>query len=619
MTSSGGSFTALDLRKICERGFNFVDSVNVHYIDLAQSRTALQFVFSRLSVPAPRSESWYHQVFANFDKDKDGLIHFNEFFEIAGQYYAYHLNKNNVISVTSDDSEVASAQKRLLSITTQSTINIRKDVLVPENRGRLAIFDNYDFLEKAGEGSFGKVLVVKHKMTNQFRACKAVSNHSKTHVSLINNEIEALTKLDHPNILRLFETYHDGSNVYLITELCQGGPLFDRILFHYEKLKEPMTEGQVAMYMHQILSGIGYCHKVGIVLRDCKPENIMFLDRSRDSPIKLIDFGLACSLQKLEETAKEVKIPRKGFMGAVARALPSLPNGKNVVKKHERVRHMPRAGTASYMSPEMLNGQYNEKTDLFSAGIVLYQLLTGVHPFCVRGKDNEETVKQNILKNDVKFSEDLWSNLTGEAKSLVQQLLEKSPTKRIAAKDALRHPWFSDPEKPTLHGHNSQLTVSVFDGLKQYQSSSKLKRLVLKLLARELNDFQISGLRKKFLALDKEGRGFITFEDLKVGVKDLGLVIQDGDLELLVNTVGCGTEIGYNDFVAALIEKRLIFDKDQMKAVFNRLDIRNEGKLSIEGLKEVLVGEEFDQDEIADMFLEVQSGMDFHKFCDLIR
>ena len=127
----------------------------------------------------------------------------------------------------------------------------------PIYSGKLALFDNYEFFEKKGEGAFGKVMVVRHLRTGLMRACKCIQIKNKDQMKLINTEIDLMQKLDHPNILRIFESYHDDdTQVFLITELCNGSSLFDRLIFHERNLRTPMTEAQSADYTKQILQAI---------------------------------------------------------------------------------------------------------------------------------------------------------------------------------------------------------------------------------------------------------------------------------------------------------------------------------------------------------------------------
>lgn len=98
--------------------------------------------------------------------------------------------------------------------------------------------------------------------------------------------------LDHPNILKLYEYFEDDKNVYLITELCKGGELFDRIIEN-EFFSEPIA----AKIFRQILQSLNYCHKLGVAHRDLKPENFIFESKDMDSDLKVIDFGLSKIIQ----------------------------------------------------------------------------------------------------------------------------------------------------------------------------------------------------------------------------------------------------------------------------------------------------------------------------------
>ena len=305
---------------------------------------------------------------------------------------------------------------------------------------------------------------------------------------LMDNEIRLLKSLNHPHIMKMHEVYFEqasesgqaaSGNIYLVTELCEGGDLFSRILHHYERLKQPMTESHVAFMMQQILSATKYCHDQGIIHRDIKPENILFVDRSASSPLKIIDFGLANFHEKIREQAKEVKVARSGAMGRIARMLPSV-NGRHLIPWHERKRVMQKAGTPHYMAPEMIEGSYDQKADLFSIGIILCQLFTGWHPFYQPG-DDETAVRAKISNAEpVQFPMEIWSQVSPQARDLCKKLLEKSPKARLSATQALAHDWFQDPSKPSPFGNVEGLSVSIFDGLKQYQAYNKLKRALEK-------------------------------------------------------------------------------------------------------------------------------------------
>ena len=164
-----------------------------------------------------------------------------------------------------------------------------------------------------------------------------------------------MIETDHPNIIKLYEVYEDNRYIYLIMECCSGGELFDRILDRINS-KNLYTEKQACHIFKQMVSAICYCHSQKICHRDLKPENLLFLNSSEDSPLKVIDFGLSKIFTK--------------------------DNHKMTTK----------VGTAYYVSPEVLAGDYDEKCDVWSAGVILYILLTGEPPF--NGANDNEIYKR---------------------------------------------------------------------------------------------------------------------------------------------------------------------------------------------------------------------------------
>lgn len=175
-------------------------------------------------------------------------------------------------------------------------------------------------------------------------------------------EISIMIEMDHPNIIKLYEVFEDNRYIYLIMEECVGGELFDRIIDRINK-KKMFTEREAAVMFKQMMSAVCYCHSQKICHRDLKPENLLFLNTSDDSPIKVIDFGLSKLLDK-----KESKMTTK-------------------------------VGTAYYVSPEVLAGNYDEKCDVWSSGVILYIMLTGDPPF--NGANDNEIYRKIQAK---KFS-----------------------------------------------------------------------------------------------------------------------------------------------------------------------------------------------------------------------
>ncbi len=204
--------------------------------------------------------------------------------------------------------------------------------------------DNYDVIKQLGKGGYGKVYEVKNKKTGEIRACKHLSKLSIKNLAKFELEINILIKADHPNIIKLYEIFQSQRSLYLVMEEWKGGEVFDRIIDHIQN-KEMYSEKDAANIFEKLMSAVQYCHNNGICHRDLKPENLLYLNEGseKDNPIKVIDFGLS-----------QIFINR---------------------------RLSTKVGTAYYVSPEILKGDYTEKCDIWSAGVILYILLSGDPPF----------------------------------------------------------------------------------------------------------------------------------------------------------------------------------------------------------------------------------------------
>lgn len=163
-------------------------------------------------------------------------------------------------------------------------VRVRKSQLVSIKQGRLEDF--YTLLERIGEGSYGSVHKAVDLVTNDIVAIKSIRKpRDPNNLVEVIEEINILKNLEHPNIIRILEIIEDDMRFHIITELCTGGELFQRIL-----TSTSITEKDAAIYMKQVIKAVFYCHNAGIVHKDLKPENLVF--ESEDQEIlKLIDFG----------------------------------------------------------------------------------------------------------------------------------------------------------------------------------------------------------------------------------------------------------------------------------------------------------------------------------------
>ena len=213
-----------------------------------------------------------------------------------------------------------------------SSISFGKDNFVGKNDG--IFLENYDVIRLLGKGGYGKVYEVRNKRTGDIRVCKHLSKLSIKNLAKFQLEINILIKVDHPNIIKLYEIFESQRSLYLIMEQCKGGEVFDRIIEHIQK-KEMYSEKDASIIFLQLMSSVAYCHNHGICHRDLKPENLLYLNEGteKDNLIKIIDFGLS-----------QIFINRKLST---------------------------KVGTAYYVSPEILKGDYTEKCDIWSACVIL--------------------------------------------------------------------------------------------------------------------------------------------------------------------------------------------------------------------------------------------------------
>ncbi|CAI5485469.1 unnamed protein product [Closterium sp. Naga37s-1] len=219
----------------------------------------------------------------------------------------------------------------------------------------------------------------------------------------VRREVTFLAMLrGHPSVITLQEVFEDDKAIHLVMELCAGGDLFDRI-----KSQGQIPEPDAALVLKQLLEALLHCRSLGILHRDIKPENILLCSPSENVPIKLIDFGVATVLEE----------------GAMCREM---------------------AGTPEYMAPEVLDECYNYEADVWSAGVSLYVMLSGVPPFW---ESSNRTLEEAIKKKKVVFKYWKWATVSEEAKDLITRMLEKDPLDRITAREVLAHPWIQKHTK----------------------------------------------------------------------------------------------------------------------------------------------------------------------------
>lgn len=200
-----------------------------------------------------------------------------------------------------------------------------------------------------------------------------------------------MQQVDHPNIINYFETYEDESQLYLVMELCTGGDMSDKLAE-----KGVFSETRAANYLQKLVKAVYHCHSQNIIHRDLKPANVMFDERGE---VRVIDFGIS-------------------------------------IRADQRRTLLSAAGTPLYIAPEVFTNVYGRECDVWSLGVMLYEMLTGKHPFT--GNSLLE-VKVAIRDHRLLFPPD--KKIDESAKHLIKRMLERNVSKRITSEEILAHPW----------------------------------------------------------------------------------------------------------------------------------------------------------------------------------
>ena len=409
------------------------------------------------------------------------------------------------------------------------------------NQINCSIKDNYEIVSQIGKGGYAKVFEVRNKTTNAIRACKYISKAKMNEKTLKRTlrEINMLKKLDHPNIIKLYEVYESNKSIYLIMEKCNGGELFDNIIEHITKGKM-YSEKQVSEIILQILSAISYCHKNGICHRDLKPENILLLNKeneNEENKIKIIDFGLSqyISDKKLNS----------------------------------------RVGTAYYVSPEVLSGEYTEKCDVWSIGIILCVLLTGEPPF---NGANDSIIYNKIKNYNYHFSQK-WRDISNEAKDLVSHMLVPENI-RYDINQVISHPWFKKNAN-TTETNNVSLDYNM---LINYHKNNFFKKMVLFYISSKLDDKHLMEINKIFKLFDKDNDGQISLEEFHNTLNNYN--IKSDEINLLFNSLDMDKNgsINYTEFISAFLPRQIYFKDELLAEAFTFFDKRNNGTISREDI-----------------------------------
>ena len=347
--------------------------------------------------------------------------------------------------------------------------------------------------------------------------------------------------MDHPDIVRIIESFNTKNSYILITEYCEGGELFDQV-------KNQLSETQIAVIFKQILSGLAYLHSNNIVHRDLKLENILIheIEKSETTKedlfnIKIIDFG-------------------------TARIFGAGRNPQSIV------------GSSYYIAPEVLRQKYNKECDLWSVGVILYMFIVGHAPF--DGCDDEE-ITSNIQRGVYRKNDRRWIKASKEVKDLIQKLLTYRPSQRLTAIQALNHPWFKIADSNILYDNvPKDDIINCIRNLLTYNINNKLEELFLAYIIHNIpRDKEVKSAIKLFKLVNENKDGKLQKKELKKTllnfVSETFLIQNDFDDKFEMMDGNSKGYINYEEFLRASLDRKKILTEDILYYAFNYFDHGN--------------------------------------------
>ena len=491
----------------------------------------------------------------------------------------------------------------------------------------------YVELSDIGEGAYGVVKKVCLKNDpDTIRAMKVIPKENiieKEDGTKLVDEIEILKNLEHPNIMKIYECFNDKDNVYIISEFCDQGDLLGKM----DKLGT-LNQIVVKQLMDQILNAIAYLHTNRIFHGDIKLENVMLYKTSmresrRFSRINK-DLNKNKQLEKdIEKSFSKKFTSKRSFnyiedMNDYEVKLIDFGCSKYLVKKKDN-KLSGIVGTSIYCSPEVIDDLYDEKSDEWSCGVLMYILICGEPPF--QG-ETEEEIFANVKKGKYSFHQKEFRDVSESCIDLIKQLLEPDKNQRITASEALKHAFFKENYDPNLTFYKNMDKKNYLNKLLEVKKlPSKFHELIEAYLCFNfIKKDEEKKLTQVFRYLDHRGKNRLSFYDFSKTFKENGINVSKKQIQNMIDIIDSdgNNTIEYQEFLRAMCDKDSLYSDKNLESVFNSIDISQKGYINVDDIKKFI----FKNKDVADITfcnylkqigMDLSSKLELDQFIDIIR
>ena len=442
----------------------------------------------------------------------------------------------------------------------------------------LDIRKNYEFISILGMGAYGKVRLYRDKNYKDLLfAIKTLKKEgiSSYQFNLLKSEVNILSNLDHPNIVKYFGAFEDNYYVHIVMEYLKGYDLYKIISL---KKYTGFDEKDMCEIIQQLLKALSFIHSQNIIHRDIKPENILFANKRDYSTLKLIDFGLATTSNKDTKTV----------------------------------------GTPYYMSPETIDGRANARSDIWSVGVIIYLMLTGKYAF---NAEKGENLYHKIKNDEIDMKPLIESQCSEEAKDFICKCLKKNYNERMSTTECLEHPWIT---KFCFKKNSNLLSNDTINTLLDFANKNALQKEIYYFIAKISSENDINKLKQFFNQLDVDSSGTLTIEEVERAFKEIDIKITEEELQQIWDGLDFHKDgqVNYSEFLAAMVSSYNFQKEEKLWSVFNLFKEGNKNKnyITYESLCSAAkaLNLNINEDEIKKCFEQYDEEIDFETFKKLI-